>query len=121
MNPNQILISVIDGFEKKPQEVINLLESVKAEYYKRLHSAATTPTPVKEKKTEKVEKKPAKKEKRKYNISPERREQLREWARNIQKLKGQKKNQTEPTPLTTGSIKTESGWTTFFNKKKSSI
>lgn len=114
MNPNQILISVIDGFGKKPQEVINLLESVKAEYYKRLH---TTPAPIVKEKTEKVEKvekKTAKKEKRKYNVSPERREQLREWARNIQKLKGRKKS-TYDIPETTEP--TESGWKTFFKEK----
>jgi hypothetical protein len=114
MNPNQILISVIDGFGKKPQEVINLLESVKAEYYKRMHTAPAPPAPVKEKKTEKVEKKPAKKEKRKYNVSPERREQLREWARNIQKLKGRKKV-TYDVPETTEP--TESGWKKFFKEK----
>ena len=114
MNPNQILIAVIDGFGKKPQEVINLLESVKAEYYKRLYTAPTPPSPVKEKKTEKVEKKPAKKEKRKYNVSPERREQLREWARNIQKLKGRKKV-TYDVPET--SEPAESGWKMFFKDK----
>ena len=116
MNPNQILISVIDGFGKKPQEVINLLESVKAEYYKRMHTAPAPPAPVKEK-IYKVEK-PAKKEKRKYNVSPERREQLKEWARNIQKLKGRKKTENPITPET-GSAKSESGWNTFFNKKSS--
>jgi hypothetical protein len=113
MNPNQILISVIDGFGKKPQEVVILLESVKGEYWRRIHTA---PAPVKVETDKKDKKKSVKKERKKYNISPERREQLREWARNIQKLKGKKKNQTEPTPA-----KTESGWTTFFNKKKSSI
>jgi hypothetical protein len=110
MNPNQILISVIDGFGKKPQEVINLLESVKAEYYKRLHTTAPPPAPVEKK--EKVEKKPAK-EKRKYNVSPERREQLRQWARNIQKLKGRKKV-TYDVPET--SEPTESGWKKFFKE-----
>lgn len=111
MNPNQILISVIDGFGKKPQEVINLLESVKAEYYMRMHTAPATPAPVKE---EKVEKKPAKKEKRKYNVSPERREQLSQWARNIQKLKGRKKV-TYDVPETSEPI--ESGWKKFFKEK----
>ena len=119
MNPNQILISVIDGFGKKPQEVINLLESVKAEYYKRMHTAPTPPSPVKEKtaKVEKVEKKPAKKEKRKYNVSPERREQLREWARNIQKLKGRKKSTFDIPETSETTEPTESGWKRFFKEK----
>jgi len=121
MNPNQILISVIDGFGKKPQEVINLLESVKAEYYKRMHTAPATPAPVKEEKVEKPKRgrpkkieKPAKKEKRKYNVSPERREQLSQWARNIQKLKGRKKV-TYDVPET--SEPAESGWKMFFKDK----
>jgi hypothetical protein len=117
MNLNQILISVIDGFDKKPQEVINLLESVKAEYYKRMHTipAPTAPVKTKVEKTEKKDKKPAKKQKRTYNVSPERREQLREWARNIQKLKGKKKSTHEVVENTTEP--TESGWTKFFKNK----
>ena len=46
MNPNQILMSVIDGFDMKPQEVVSLLERVKAEYYIRMYSPTVPVVPI---------------------------------------------------------------------------
>lgn len=156
MNPNQILMSVIDGFDMKPQEVVSLLERVKAEYYIRMYSPTVpvVPEPVpitlvqtqfpfsqttpnksgvwrwKEEAVEKrvierkqlamtpsrkmrerhpdlvylIEKKvvapkPAKKKKKKYNISEERREYLRNWANTMRSKKGNTDNKVEEVPI----------------------
>ena len=111
MNPNQILISVIDGFNMKPQEVVSLLESVKAEYYIRMTTPVTFGNPIgnggfgvlngtkPEKKVKKV------KEKKKYNISEERRAQLRLWALKMREQKLAKK--VEPKNTTTIPSKPE--------------
>ena len=156
MNPNQILISVIDGFDMKPQEVVSLLEGVKAEYYIRMYSPnipiIPEPAPItlvqtqfpfsqtpKNKTSEDwrwkeeaiqqrvIERKQlamtpsrkmrekhpdlvylgtkkdvapkAPKKKKKYNISEERREQLRNWANTMRSKKGTDKKVASEEPI----------------------
>jgi len=93
MNQIEFLINVIDGFNKKPQEALNLLESVKSEYYRRLHANQEKP-----KKT-KVGRPIGKPKEKKYNITEERRQELREWAKKMQEIRAEKKKAKEAETL----------------------